>query len=86
MSPLMVGATKVGSPQAPAVRYSLRWANAAVSQTTGAGVAAVDITAQGTFSSGLAAIIEVVLQAPDFLYRIEQCALTLAHIVEVVLR
>ncbi len=44
--------TATGTPQAPAVRYSLRWADAAVSQTTGAGVAAVDITAQGTFQDG----------------------------------
>lgn len=44
--------TATGTPQAPAVRYDLRWDNAAVSQTTGAGVAAVDITAAGTFQDG----------------------------------
>eukprot|EP00913_Durusdinium_trenchii_P019336 g18177.t1 len=38
-----------GTPEAPAVRYSLRWDNAAVSQTSAAGVTAVDITAEGTF-------------------------------------
>jgi hypothetical protein len=30
------------------------------------------VTATGTFTSGLAAVIEAVLQSPDFLYRIEQ--------------
>ncbi|MES1173115.1 MAG: DUF1592 domain-containing protein [Myxococcales bacterium] len=30
------------------------------------------VTAGGTFTSGLAAVIEAVLQSPDFLYRIEQ--------------
>lgn len=30
------------------------------------------VTASGTFTSGLAAVIEAMLQAPDFLYRIEQ--------------
>ncbi len=44
--------TATGTPQAPAVRYNLRWDNAAVSQTTSAGVAAVDITAEGTFQDG----------------------------------
>jgi translocation and assembly module TamB len=44
--------TATGTPQAPAVRYSLRWNDAAVSQTTGAGVAAFDITADGTFQDG----------------------------------
>ncbi|KQQ70598.1 hypothetical protein ASF70_17055 [Rhizobium sp. Leaf321] len=38
-----------GSPQAPAVRYDLRWANASVSQSTSAGVASVDVTAKGTY-------------------------------------
>lgn len=44
--------TATGTPQAPAVRYNLRWDNAAVSQTSTAGVAAVDITAEGTFQDG----------------------------------
>jgi translocation and assembly module TamB len=44
--------TATGTPQAPAVRYTLNWNGAAISQTTGAGVAAVDITAEGTFQDG----------------------------------
>jgi translocation and assembly module TamB len=38
-----------GTPQAPAVRYDLAWKNAAVTQTASAGIATVDITANGTF-------------------------------------
>ncbi len=44
--------TATGTPQAPAVRYNLRWDNAAISQTTSAGVEAADITAEGTFQDG----------------------------------
>jgi translocation and assembly module TamB len=41
-----------GTAQAPAVRYDLKWDGASVSQMSGAGVAAVDITAGGTFEDG----------------------------------
>jgi translocation and assembly module TamB len=41
-----------GTAQAPAVRYDLNWNGASVSQMSGAGVAAVDITAGGTFQDG----------------------------------
>ncbi|AYD02776.1 translocation/assembly module TamB domain-containing protein [Neorhizobium sp. NCHU2750] len=41
-----------GTAQAPAVRYDLKWNDASVSQMSGAGVAAVDITAGGTFENG----------------------------------
>ena len=41
-----------GTPESPAVRYDLRWANAGVSQTSTMGVAALDITANGTFKDG----------------------------------
>jgi translocation and assembly module TamB len=44
--------TATGTPQAPAVRYDLRWADAGVAQTTSAGVAAFNITAGGTFQNG----------------------------------
>ncbi len=41
-----------GTPEAPAVRYDLRWANAGVSQTASAGISALDVTAAGTFEKG----------------------------------
>ncbi|MFB9947861.1 translocation/assembly module TamB domain-containing protein [Rhizobium puerariae] len=44
--------TAAGTPQAPAVRYDLRWADAGVSQTTSVGLAALNITASGTFQNG----------------------------------
>jgi len=44
--------TATGTPEAPAVRYDLRWANAGVTQTTSAGLAALNITANGTFQNG----------------------------------
>ncbi|MEN3148756.1 translocation/assembly module TamB domain-containing protein [Neorhizobium sp. IRAMC:178] len=44
--------TTTGTPQAPAVRYDLRWADAGVAQTTSAGIAAFNITAGGTFQNG----------------------------------
>jgi translocation and assembly module TamB len=44
--------TATGTPQAPAVRYDLRWADAGVAQTTSAGVAAFNVTAGGTFQNG----------------------------------
>lgn len=40
-----------GTPQAPSVRYDLRWANAGLAQTTSAGIASLDITANGTFAN-----------------------------------
>ncbi|MGK9053307.1 translocation/assembly module TamB domain-containing protein [Neorhizobium petrolearium] len=44
--------TATGTPEAPAVRYDLRWADAGVSQTASAGLAALNITANGTFQNG----------------------------------
>lgn len=44
--------TATGTPEAPAVRYDLRWAKAGVSQTASAGLASVDVTASGTFEKG----------------------------------
>ncbi|WP_145640612.1 translocation/assembly module TamB domain-containing protein [Neorhizobium alkalisoli] len=39
-----------GTPEAPSVRYDLKWADAAVSQTATAGVTSMDVTANGTFA------------------------------------
>ncbi|MBP1845143.1 translocation and assembly module TamB [Rhizobium petrolearium] len=43
--------TATGTPEAPAVRYDLRWADAGVSQTASAGLAPLNITANGTFQN-----------------------------------
>ncbi|MCK8781255.1 translocation/assembly module TamB [Rhizobium sp. NTR19] len=44
--------TATGTPEAPAVRYDLRWADAGVAQTASVGLASVDVTAKGTFQNG----------------------------------
>ncbi|WP_117195079.1 translocation/assembly module TamB domain-containing protein [Rhizobium terrae] len=45
-----------GTPEAPAVRYDLRWTDAGVSQTASAGLASVNVTANGTFQNGTVTI------------------------------
>jgi translocation and assembly module TamB len=44
--------TATGTPEAPAVRYDLRWADAGVAQTASVGLTSVDVTATGTFQNG----------------------------------
>src|SRR5690606_27518213 len=42
--------TAAGTPQAPAVRYDLTWADAAVEQTTTAGLSSLRVRAAGEYS------------------------------------
>lgn len=44
--------TATGTPEAPAVRYDLKWADAAVSQTATAGITTFDLGASGTVENG----------------------------------
>ena len=44
--------TATGTPNAPAIRYDLTWANAGVRQTVDAGLSALQVTAGGTFGNG----------------------------------
>ena len=44
--------TATGTPEAPAVKYNLRWADAGVAQTASVGLTSVDIAANGTFQNG----------------------------------
>lgn len=55
----------VGTAEAPAIRYDLRWNDLAVRQTRAAGLTALQLTATGTFDKGVAGLESVHLSGPS---------------------